>query len=125
MVQGNNSGELESRVDGNRHVIEASPDDMARETNTPSVVTITPSATEQVLIASVDWSYSATPTGGNIKIEGGGNTYWQWDITAGGPGFREWKRPKKFPLGEEITITVAAGGGGIVGTCNSEHWKEE
>lgn len=66
----------------------------------------------------VAWSYSGNPTGGNLKIEdGAGITVFSVDITTAGPGFI----PAFFrgTANTACIITLASGGGSIVGKVNA------
>jgi hypothetical protein len=78
------------------------------------------------VIDTVAWSYSGgDPTGGNLKIENGsGQTIFSVDITSQGPGFFPFPRPKKGTANTALIITLAAGGSGITGKINANHWTE-
>lgn len=76
-------------------------------------------------VGQVSWSYSATPTGGNIKIEdGSGNTVFSMDITDPGPGTITFKPPKKGTTNTLLKITLASGAGSVVGKLSANHWTE-
>lgn len=69
------------------------------------------------------WSYSAQPTGGQLTITTGGEVIFQIDITEGGPGFLPVQLRGK--LGQNLVVTLAAGGGGVTGKINVEKaWLE-
>lgn len=76
-------------------------------------------------IGGLIWSYSAAPTGGGITItDGTGNTIFQADITAAGPGFFLWIPPKHSAANSTLTISLLAPGGAILGKLNVNHWIE-
>ena len=70
----------------------------------------------------IDWSYSGTPTGGNIQVtDSNGVVYLDQDITTGGPGFSPFFG--FLPAGLAITITLVAGGAGVTGKIGRvEHY---
>jgi hypothetical protein len=92
--------------------------------NTQAEVSLGASAGNSHVISGVGWSYSGTPTGGNITITDGTSTI-SWDITAAGPGVIPFPRGKKFLSGQGVTIILAAGGSGVVGRVFAlNHWLE-
>lgn len=83
-----------------------------------TAVTITlPQATirGRYYIAMVQWSYSDVPTNGRLTIFGGGFNK-DHRITGGGVGFLPVE--EKSDGSANIVITLAAGGGVVVGTLN-------
>jgi hypothetical protein len=77
------------------------------------------------VIGGVAWSYSAAPTGGKLTILDGTDKVFEIEITAAGPGFIPFPFPKRGTLGRSMTVTLAAGGGGVTGIVNLlGHWKE-
>lgn len=78
------------------------------------------------VITGVGWSYSAAPTGGNLKVEdGSGNVVFSADITAAGPGEIIFPLPKRGAANTAMVVTLAAGGGGITGKVSVlNHWTE-
>jgi hypothetical protein len=92
------------------------PADYATATNAAAVVTYAAAGVEIAhSIAGVSWSYSAAPTGGSLTIADGSNTILSVDITAAGPGFLNFSPSKIGTPNQSMTITLAAGGSGIVG----------
>ena len=90
-------------------------------TNTAATKTIALIATDTpVEIEGIHWSYSADPTGGNLKIESpSGTTIYDVDITNGGPGFLPFSGScLKGAKGQAVIVTLAAGGLGIQGIVN-------
>lgn len=83
-------------------------------------------ATKSHAISGVAWSYSAAPTGGNLKIEdGAGTVLLDMDITAAGPGHVPFTPPKRGTVNTDLVITLAAPGGAVVGKLNIlGHWLE-
>lgn len=78
------------------------------------------------VIGGVAWSYSAAPTGGNLKIEdGAGVVILDLDITAAGPGSVPFSPPKRGTANTDLVITLAAAGAAVVGKLNIlGHWLE-
>jgi hypothetical protein len=84
-----------------------------------------PGALKSNVLAAIYWSYSAAPTGGNIKVEdGAGNTIFNLDITSAGPGFLPFNPPKKGTYNAAMIITLAAGGSGVTGKLSLSHWVQ-
>jgi hypothetical protein len=67
----------------------------------------------------VAWSYSGDPTGGKLTIALGGTTIFEVDITSGGPGLLNFDKNSLYDRNQTknqtLTITLAAGGGSVVG----------
>lgn len=71
------------------------------------------------VLYGVSWSYSGTPTGGNLSItwSDGGVAYTEsYAVLVGGPGQLVFAAPKVFPTGSSVKITLDRGGAGIYGT---------
>lgn len=84
--------------------------------NTAAVETLTPSSAKvAIAVGGVAWSYSNTPTGGNLTIKDGSNVVFNLDITAGGPGSILFRVPLRATPGNTLTITLAAGGASVSG----------
>ena len=84
--------------------------------NAAVAVTLVGQSRKRHYVLLVLWSYSGTPTGGRLTISGLDPTSdtVDFDITASGPG------PITLPplmggLGENVVVTLAAGGAGVVG----------
>lgn len=94
---------------------QVSPGDVhAPTSNTAAVVTYAAVTGKSHNLEGVAWSYSAAPTGGNLKIEdSAGNTVFTIDITSAGAGFFPFR--KRGTEGRVMTITLAAGGAGVTG----------
>lgn len=95
--------------------------------NTAAVVTFAAAGSGvSNVIGGVAWSYSATPTAGNLKIEdGSGTTVFSIDITSAGPGFIPFARPLRGATNTALIITLAAGGSGVSGKANAlSKWTE-
>jgi hypothetical protein len=92
--------------------------------NNAAVVTLAaPGAGRSNVVASVEWSYSAAPTGGQLTIANGIST-WTVYVTDGGPGFFRWEPPKRYADNRAVTVTLAAGGAAVSGTVNVHAWIE-
>lgn len=93
---------------------------------TAAVVTYAADASAAHIVSGIAWSYSAAPTGGNLKIEdGAGNTVFSIDITAAGPGYIYFEPAKKGTLNTAMIVTLASGAGSVVGKVSViNHWTE-
>ena len=87
--------------------------------NTAAVQTLTPgNSTQAVILTGVWWSYvGGTPTGGNLTVSDGTLTPININISTAGPGYIPFDIPLRFTPGANVTITLAAGGSGVTGTC--------
>lgn len=85
--------------------------------NTAAVVTYAAQPNLRHVVTGLAWSYSAAPTNGNLKIEDIlGTTVFSIDITAAGAGVIVFPQPKKSATANTaMIITLAAGGGAVVG----------
>jgi hypothetical protein len=111
---------LESRLS-------AAADVHAPSSNAAAIVTYAAGGAGVVhVISGVAWSYSAAPTGGNLKVENGsGVTVFTMDISTGGAGFIPFPFPKKGSANTAMITTLAAGGSGITGKVSVlNHWTE-
>ena len=79
-----------------------------------AVVTVTAPTDQKVIIDQVIWSYNSAPTGGAVTITDGTITF-SWDVTAAGPNAITFSPPQAFLKGANVTVTLAAPGGSIVG----------
>lgn len=92
--------------------------------NASSVVTLPAVVGQRRIIESVQWSYSAAPLTGNLQIADGTNIYLDLDVTAAGAGGLTMCITAL--VNSAMTITLAAGGSGIIGklavqsTCESD-----
>lgn len=82
----------------------------AEASGTAAVVTIPANADEFWAIDWITWSYAGTPTNGNLQVSIGGVVVWQVDITVGGPGHIEFKRPLYGAKNQAVVVTLANGG---------------
>lgn len=98
----------------------------APSSNTAAVVTYSAVTGQRHVLTGIAWSYSGTPTNGNLKVEDGvGTTVVSLDITAAGPGFIPFPPPLSGSPNTALIITLAAGGSGVSGKVNIlGHWKE-
>lgn len=105
----------------------AAADVHAPSAATAAVVTYAAEAGKKHCISGVAWSYSAAPTGGNLKIEDvSGTTIFSIDITAAGPGIITFPIPKKSAaVNTAMIVTLASGAGSVVGKLSVlNHWTE-
>jgi hypothetical protein len=105
----------------------ASGDVLAPAANTTAIITYPASGVGlRHVIGGVSWSYDATPTSGNIKIEdGAGTSFLNLDITASGPGQIEFDPPKKGSPNTDMIVTLYQGGPNVKGKLTiNEHWVE-
>ena len=92
---------------------------------TAAVVTYAAVAGKRHVISGIAYSYSAAPTGGNLKVEDvSGTTIFSMDITAAGPGVVYFDPAKGNALpNTALIITLASGAGAVVGKVNVlGHW---
>jgi len=99
----------------------------APASNTAAVLTYAaiaagPTSPKSHVVSGITWSYSGTPTGGNLKVEdGAGNIVFTMDITAGGAGFLPWSG--RGSPNTAMIVTLAAGGSGVSGKVSvMQHW---
>ncbi len=85
--------------------------------NTAAVITYAAAgAGVSHVISGLAWSYNATPTSGNLKVEdGSGTTVFSVDITSAGPGFIPFQAPLKGTANTAMIVTLTAGGSGVTG----------
>ncbi len=94
----------------------ATTDVHAPSSNTAAVITYAATTAKSHVLTGIVWSYSGTPTAGNLKIENGsGTTVFSIDITGGGPGVIYFDPFKAGSINTAMIITLAAGGSGISG----------
>jgi hypothetical protein len=105
------------------NIVGAAADVHAPTSNTAAVVTYAASATSKHVIHAVAWSYNATPTNGNLKIEDvSGTTIFSVDITAAGPGWFTFAPPIiGAAVNTAMIVTLAAGGSGVTGKVSCRH----
>lgn len=90
--------------------------------NTAAIVTLEAVAGRKHWVHHFQWSYSAVPTGGRLTITVGGVIQFDVDITSAGPG--------GFGVeiiggaGQEIVLTLAAGGASVSGKLNVQYTTE-
>lgn len=65
----------------------------ATASGTDAVVTLPADPDQFFVIDWISWSYAGAPTNGSLRVQIGGVTVWQVDITVGGPGHLEFDRP--------------------------------
>lgn len=70
------------------------------------------------VISSIHWSYSVTPTTGNIKVLDGSSVVFDTDITSAGAGFHPFDPPKQGSPGQSMTVILASGAGSSIGTLS-------
>ena len=92
-----------------------------------TIVLAAPGAGRRNVISGVAWSYTAAPANGNLRIhDGAGHTFLSVDIIAGGPGFIPFDPGLGAGSNRQIILTLAAGGGVILGKLNVlGAWTEE
>jgi hypothetical protein len=90
---------------------------------TAAVVTYAAVTGKKHYLYGVTWSYSAAPTGGNLKVEDvSGTTVLTADITAAGPGQLIFDPPIVSSIvNTALIITLASGAGTVVGKLSCRH----
>lgn len=93
-------------------------DQRAPAANTAAVITYPGIADSSHVISGVSWSYDDDPTGGQLSITMNGVLVYVIDEPVKGPGFIPFLPNKRFGRGATVVITLAAGGGAVVGKLN-------
>ncbi len=89
-------------------------------TNTAAVATFAAVTGVVKTLDSIQWSYSAAPTGGNLKVESpSGTVIFEQDVTAAGPGQVLFPGGLDGASGQAVIVTLAAGGSGIQGIVDA------
>lgn len=110
---------------GNRGLTSLLTDLHLPAANAAATKTVAAVAGKRHVIHQIAWSYDATPTGGNLKIENGsGTTLFSFDIITGGPGVINFN-PKKCSVNTAMIVTLAAGGSGVTGKVNFDYTTED
>lgn len=87
--------------------------------NTAATFTVDAVPGVKKVLEHVSWSYTAAPTGGNLKIESpSGTVIHEQDITAAGPDSLNFANGLPGASGAAIVVTLAAGAGAVVGSVN-------
>ena len=81
--------------------------------DTAVTITLAAGTLKEHRVHGIIWSYDADPTGGALTIADDVGNNMSVDITTGGPGFLP--LPVLSTEGDAVTITLAAGGGTVVG----------
>ena len=94
---------------------------------TAAVITYAAVVGQRHVVGQIVCSYSATPTGGNLKIEDvSGNTIFSVDIPAAGVFVFPFPVPLRAAAqNTAMIITLASGAGTVVGKLNAVHWTEQ
>ena len=95
--------------------------------DTAAVITLTADAGRRNVIKQIFYSYAGgTPAGGNIKVEdGAGNTVFSQDVAVAGRDQIDFDPPLHGSLSTNLIVTLAAGGGSVVGKVYVNGYKEE
>lgn len=78
-----------------------------------------PGAGNYIDLAHLYFGYSAAPTAGTLTISATGLTSIVVPVTAAGTGFLP--MPLRIPVNTACTVTLAAGGSGVVGIVNASY----
>ena len=93
--------------------------DLTKGADAPAACGASPDPDQFWVLDYVAWSYSGDPTGGKCTVEIGGTTVFEVDVTSGGPGLLNFDKHELYnPLqtkNESLVVTLAAGGGSVVG----------
>lgn len=94
-------------------------------TNAQGVYTIPAPNMLSVVLGGYEWSYSAAPTNGRIRILSGGQEFVNFDVTAAGEDARYCLPPIRFPSGQSVSLIIDPGGIGVIGKIRPHsHWVE-
>jgi hypothetical protein len=92
---------------------------------TAAVLTFAAVEGKRYVLRGVEWSYSATPTGGNIKVENGsGVTVFNADVPAAGANSIVFEPPIVGSPNTALVVTLASGAGSVVGKVNARPYTE-
>jgi len=100
----------------------ASGSNAAAASGNAAVITLPGVAGKRNAVSFLSWSYDAEPTSGRLTITDDGNTVFQVDITAAGPGFFSFPTPLLGTLSKAVVITLADGS--VNGKVNAITWQE-
>ena len=75
------------------------------------------------VVGGIYWSYDDDPTGGGITIKDGATTVFSISITSGGTGFLPFTPPIRVSDNAALVVTLAAGGGTVVGKLSLNAWR--
>lgn len=93
--------------------------------NAAATITYAAAAGQRHALSGIIWSYDGSPTGGRLTVTEGVTMLLDVDITESGPGFLPFERGKSGGTGAVLTITLYAGGAGVIGKLNIiNHWTE-
>ena len=118
-IAGDTSSDINPLATTLPSILATAADVSAPAANTAAVVTYTAVPGKAHVINGIAFSYTATPTGGNIQIQDGASVVFNLDVPAPGTNYFEFQRPLKGSPGNAMTVTLAAPGGTVVGklTC--------
>ncbi len=86
---------------------------------TAAVVTVAADSARGIVLSQIHCAYSATPTGGNIKVEdGSGNTVFSMPLAGAGPHQIDFVPPLIGTKNTALIVTLASGAGAVVGALN-------
>lgn len=91
-------------------------------------ITLAADANVPNIIGRIFYSYTAAPTGGQLTIQDvSGTTVFQMAIVAGGPGVFdfEFMPPCNAVANSQLIVTLAGGGGSIVGSLYVQAYKQQ
>jgi hypothetical protein len=91
---------------------------------TAAVVTMAADALRPNVIAGIHCSYTAVPAGGAVQIEdGSGTVVWKQYLAGAGPHQFLFDPPRSFTPGTATIVTLASGGGAVVGVLDVSGYK--
>lgn len=78
------------------------------------------------ILGQIAWSLSEAPAAAvNLAVEdGAGTTIFSVDVTAAGPGSIQFSPPMRGTAATTMVITLAAGGGAVIGKVSVHAWTE-
>jgi hypothetical protein len=93
--------------------------------NTAATITVTAVAAKKHKLVKIGYSYNATPTGGNIKVEApAGTVMWTMDVGALGEKLIDFAYPLAMPVNTNMVVTLAAAGATVTGKLNIQYLSE-
>jgi len=89
--------------------------------NTAVVITLLAAPGMHNILHNIQWSYDSAPTGGRLTVEDGlGTIVWDADIVAAADRLEALDTFIVGSINTDMVITLAAGGGAVIGKLNTE-----
>lgn len=85
--------------------------------DTAAIVTVSAESGVNHKVTSIEFGYDASPSGGYVEIQSGGDSFWKHPVTQSGPGQFSFPNGKYDADGtsKELKVVLSAGGSGVIG----------